>query len=206
MHPDTREIAGHMQALSLAALGRAGYDLTFSQNMHSFASVMAIGEAGHGAELALKARIAQEHPLLLFETLPASKHAAGELTITELFEHGRTVQFSDLPELLWATTGYRMSAAHLKQYVEFGKLRNGVIHFALPPHGDWRSQTLKFLFEVMEPLVQHFWKESIVHATAEWDEVALDGHLEEQLKQADVIVTPGLQELLDAGVDGWRTS
>ena len=66
MHPDTRNIAADMQEFGLATLGRAANDLTFSQNMHDYASSMAIGAAGHGAELIIKARIAQEHPLLLF--------------------------------------------------------------------------------------------------------------------------------------------
>jgi hypothetical protein len=79
---------------------------------------MAVAIAAHGAEIVTKARIAQEHPLLLFNQLPKSTNAPGQLTVTELFEHGRTIQYSELPETLWATTGIRM--ARVDQYQRFG--------------------------------------------------------------------------------------
>jgi hypothetical protein len=163
--------------------------------MHPYASAMAIGQAGHGGEMVLKARIAEEHPLLLFNTLPRSTTASDQLTIAELFEHGRTVQFNELPELLWATTGIRMQ--RVEQFLSFGRLRNGCIHFALPATKDWHGQTIRFLFEVMEPLVQQFWQESIVTHSIAWDDVILDGFLEEQIVEAGVEITPALRAVLD---------
>ena len=70
VHPDTREVAAHMREFGLAILGRAAYDLTFSEMMAPYKHAMAIGHAAHGAEIVIKARIAQEHPLLLFTHLP----------------------------------------------------------------------------------------------------------------------------------------
>jgi hypothetical protein len=107
--------------------------------------------------------------------LPRSTTAEDQLTFSELFAYGRTVQFSDLPELLWADTGIRMG--RVDQYQAFGKLRNGVVHFALPARDHWRDDTIRFLFEVMEPLTQQFWNESIATHSGLWDEVMLDGHL-----------------------------
>ena len=197
MHPDTRQVADHMREFGMATLGRAANDLTFSQNMHGYASAMAIGAAGHGAEMVLKARIAQEHPLLLFATLPKSTTASGELTMTELFDYGRTVMFSELPELLWATTGIRMG--RVEQDQKFGRMRNGTIHFALPVSGDWHGETLRFLFEVIEPLTHLFWHRSIALEALKWDEVALDGFLQELLKDAGAEIVPDLQTILNNG-------
>lgn len=204
MHPDLRGISEDMKQFALAVLSRAAYDLTFSTNMHPYASAMAIGEAGQGAELAIKARIAEEHPLLLFATLPKSKSASGMLTVDELLEHGRTVQFSELPELLWATTGFRME--RVEQFQHFGLLRNACVHFALPPSGNWHSETLRFLFEVVDPIVQHFWKESIANHSLHWDEVMLDGFLEDQLAQAGIEITPSLRASLDNRTPPTRSS
>ena len=108
MHPDTREVAKHMREFGLAILGRAVYDLTFSEMMAPFKHSMAVGLAAQGAAICIKARIAQEHPLLLFNQLPKSTNAEDQLTVGELFEYGRTIQYQELPELLWATTGVRI--------------------------------------------------------------------------------------------------
>lgn len=194
MHPDTRNVAVSMRAFGLAALSRAAYDITFQTNLHRYADAMAISQAGHGAELILKSRIAEEHPLLLFTTLPRSTAAEDQLTFSELFSYGRTVQFSELPELLWAATGIRMD--RVEQYQAFGRLRNGVVHFALPSRAQWHDDTLRFLFEVMEPLTQRFWNESIATHSGLWDEVTLDGHLEARIRDAGVVVTKELAAAL----------
>lgn len=167
----------------MAVLGRAAYDLTFSEMMRPYAHLMAVGQAAQGAELAIKARIAQEHPLLLFNTLPKSVNAPDQLTIQELYEYGRTIQYHELPEVLWATTGLRL--ANVEHFQRFGRLRNASIHFALPVSEDFHTLTLEFLFEVMEPLVRQFWQESIVPHAAVWDEYVYepDG-LRMQLEQA----------------------
>jgi len=90
MHPDTRNIAGSMKDFGLHILGRAIVDATFNEMMKPFAHPLAIVHAAHGAEIVLKARIAQEHPLLIFENLPKSRSTQGDLTITELLDCGRT--------------------------------------------------------------------------------------------------------------------
>src|SRR5436190_21751880 len=103
MHPDTKQVARHLREFGMAVLGRAAYDLTFSEMQRPYAHLMAVGHAANGAELVLKARIAQEHPLLLFDTLPKSANAPDQLTIKELYQYGRTIQYNELPEVLWAT-------------------------------------------------------------------------------------------------------
>ncbi len=196
MHPDTREVAHHMREFGLTILGRATYDVTFSEMTKPFAHAMAVAHAAHGAEIAIKARIAQEHPLLLFKSLPKSTNAENQLTVAELFEYGRTIEFHDLPESLWAATGIRMDG--VEEYQRFGKLRNTIIHFAVPDH-DFACETLKFLFQVMEPLGHRFWDTSILPYASEWDEVAVsDGYLEERLVECGIDITPDLRAALDA--------
>lgn len=48
-----------MREFGLAILGRAVYDLTFSEMMAPFKHSMAVGLAAQGAEISIKARIAQ---------------------------------------------------------------------------------------------------------------------------------------------------
>lgn len=194
MHPDTSKVSEHMRSFGLSTLGRAVVDTTFAEIARPYAHALAVGHAAHGAEIVLKARIAQEHPLLIFEQLPKSKKAEDLLTIVELLEHGRTLMYSDLPERLWATTGARMERA--AEFVEFGKLRNRIIHLAVP-NADVVGATLRFVFEVMDPLVYEFWGESIVPYAEEWDDVvACDGYLGEQLERLGVTAIPSTQVLL----------
>lgn len=195
MHPDTRNVADHLRKFGMAVLGRAAYDLTFSEMMRPYAHLMAVSTAAQGAELVLKARIAQEHPLLLFSTLPKSAHAEDQLTIQELYEYGRTIQYHELPEVLWATTGIRIM--RIEQFQEFGKLRNASVHFAVPEDEDWHTTTLKFLFEVMEPLVNRFWNDSMIPYAADWDEYVWEDALRGQLEQCEIEITPGLEKALD---------
>lgn len=130
----------------------------------------------------------------MFEQLPKSKNADGLLTITELFEHGRTVTYSELPERLWSTTGVRLAKA--ADFIEFGKLRNKIIHFAVP-NVDLPSEVLRFVFEIMEPMMDAFWGESVVPYAEEWDEViASDGYLGEQVSRLGITVAPKTAVLL----------
>jgi hypothetical protein len=195
MHPDTKQVADHLREFGMAVLGRAVYDLTFSEMMRPYAHLIAVGQAAQGAELTIKARIAQEHPLLLFNTLPKSVNAPDQLTIQELYEYGRTIQFNELPEVLWATTGVRLGK--VEQFQRFGRLRNASLHFAVPDSENFHTLTLKFLFEVMEPLVRQFWQKSIIPYAAEWDDYVYqpDG-LRMQLEQSGIEITPELEEAL----------
>ncbi len=82
--------------------------------------VFAVLQAAHAAELLIKAAIAEQHPLLIFSQLPKSTSVNVDLLdIESLFEAGRTIQYNELPEQLWATTGYKIQ--ELKVYTSFGK-------------------------------------------------------------------------------------
>jgi hypothetical protein len=105
------------------------------------------------------------------------------------------VQYNELPELLWATTGIRIKP--LKQFLDFGKLRNSIIHFAVPDT-DYHGEALRFLFQLMEPFVREQWGESIVGRAAVWDEYVWESDgLRLQLEQAGVQIHDWLEFALN---------
>lgn len=194
MHPDTREMATHMKQFGLSILGRAIYDATFAEIMKPFSHALAVVHAAHGAEIVLKARIAQEHPLLVFDRLPPQTSTAGILTGEQLFDHGKTVAYSDLPNLLWASTGHRLTKT--AEYQQFGELRNKIVHFAVPEI-DLSKAALKFCIEVIEPVLEDFWKESAIPYAETWDpEIVVDGYLEKCLMDNGVQISTSVRQRL----------
>lgn len=49
--------------------------------------LLSIVHAAHGAEIFIKARIAEEHPLLIFKSYPKSNTTNDTLSIKELFSY-----------------------------------------------------------------------------------------------------------------------
>lgn len=145
-----------MRDLGLGALSHANRHAAYFSMENPRWPELSILQAAHAAELLIKARIAQEHPLLIFDQLPAPTKAAGpRLDILDLYAHGRTVQWQDLPSRLWAATG--MSVPNERRFVKFGFLRNTVQHFAAPPKLDIAEETLLFVFNVIDPFIHNSW-------------------------------------------------
>ncbi|MBD1842801.1 hypothetical protein H6F89_05125 [Cyanobacteria bacterium FACHB-63] len=121
---------------------------------------MCVVHAAHAAEILLKARVAQEHFLLIFSRLPKSDPNKDALTLAALLENGRTFSYEELPDQLWATTGIRIE--RLNQYREFGRLRNQIIHFSTANAKELNLLTLRYSLEVLDPLVESFWGRSVI--------------------------------------------
>lgn len=157
MHPDCEGMSAHMRELGLGILAQAqknafywDYDDILGRGVFS------ILQAAHASEILMKAAIAQEHPLLIFTQLPKSGSVDdGLLNISDLHRSGRTLQYFDLPERLWATTGYKLQC--LEVFQQFGKLRNTIQHFDSPQNIDFSGQTAKFIYKVIDPLIGYFW-------------------------------------------------
>jgi hypothetical protein len=116
--------------------------------------VVSIVQAAHAGELLIKARIAEEHPLLIFDRVPTTR--PDQLVDVQLLaQEGRTFQYADLPQRLWAATGLHL--ADLKLYQSFGKLRNSVQHFAVPPGVDCSTECLRYVFGVLDPFINGCW-------------------------------------------------
>jgi len=117
--------------------------------------VFAILQAAHASEILIKAAIAQEHPLLIFSQITKSSSTDGELlSISDLLQSGKTIQYSELPERLWTTTGFKLK--ELEVFQQFGKLRNTIQHFALSK-AVFGKETAEFIYKVIDPLISDFW-------------------------------------------------
>ncbi len=196
MHPETKQVSQHMKEFGFHVLGRAIYDATFSEMMSPFSHVLSVVHAAHGAEILVKARIAEEHPLLIFKSYPKSNTTKNALGIKELFEYGRTLMYSELPEVLWATTGYRIK--ELDKYQKFGALRNTIVHFAAPDC-EGSVETLRFAFEVFDPIVRDFWGESFIDYSEYWDDsIISDGYLRDQIKRLNIQMHPETQKQIES--------
>ncbi len=197
MNPETKQVSQHMKEFGLHILGRAIYDATFSEITRPFAHMLSVVHAAHGAEILIKARIAEEHPLLIFKSYPKSNTTKDVLSIKELFKYGRTLIYSELPEVLWATTGYRIK--ELDRYQKFGDLRNIIVHFSAAPDCEASTETLKFALEVLDYIVQDFWGESLIYYSQEWDDVIIsEGYLREQIEQLNIQVHPDTQKQIES--------
>jgi hypothetical protein len=156
MNPALRGIWEHMRNLGLGALSHANRHAAYSSPENPQWSELSVLQAAHAAELLIKARIAQEHPLLIFEQLPRSSQASTTiLDLEDLFKQGRTLQWLDLPERLWATTG--LSVPNKSGFDGFGRLRNGIQHFMPSPDIDYCEETRRFIFGVIDPFINDCW-------------------------------------------------
>jgi hypothetical protein len=190
MHPETKNIWKSMQDLSFHMLGKALRDCTFNEMGAPYAHTMSIVNTAHGAELLLKARIAKEHPLLIFEKLPKPS-GLNILNINSLIENGTTVKYSELPDLLWASTGYAMSAKHKKAFTNFGIERNRIVHLGLPGAGTDSTFVMSFLLETLDYICQDIFEASFVLYADEFDEVTVsEGYLKEQIDDLKLNIHP----------------
>ncbi|MCY3820904.1 MAG: hypothetical protein OXH52_16345 [Gammaproteobacteria bacterium] len=146
----------HMRELGLGALAHANRHAAYSALENPRWPELSVLQAAHAAELLIRARIAEEHPLLAFEQLPSSGRAVGStLDVQDLFNHGRTLRWADLPERLWATTGLAIPGR--SRFDRFGRLRNGLQHFGPAADLDPSDETLRFVFEVVDPFINDCW-------------------------------------------------
>lgn len=156
MNPALNGIWKHMLTVGLGALAHANYHAAFRGLHNRHWPEMSVLQAAHAAELVVKARIAQEHPLLIFERIPPASKARGDiLDLEDLFESGKTIQWRELPDRLWATTGVKLP--NEQAFIDFGRLRNGIQHFGLGQNVRADDETLRFVFSVVDPFINQCW-------------------------------------------------
>jgi hypothetical protein len=112
----TRPVLG----LGLGALAHANWHATTHCQENDYWAELSVLQAAHAAEVLIKARIAEEHPLLIFEQLPGLPADAAPLNLAQLIERGRT--YHELPDRLWACTHIQLP--NIELYRRFGRLRN----------------------------------------------------------------------------------
>lgn len=179
-----------MLELGLAALSHAvRHSAYVDYEANSRWEDLSVLQAAHAAEILFKSRIAQEHPLLIFDTFPKTSDAL--LTTELLFEKGRTIDWSDIPNTLWATTGIQIS--NLDIFKKFGALRNGIQHFGVVPKGiDLSLETLKFIFSVVDPFINKCWGVYAVDCDEDYDS---SEHLPGILLRQEILFLPSPQIL-----------
>lgn len=156
MQEDLREVYKHMIKLGISALTHANSHANYTSWENDMWSELAVLQAAHSAEILIKARIAQEHPLLIFNKIPnLSKVDAELLTFEHLIERGKTIQYSDLPERLWTSTGIKLK--DIEFFNKFGMLRNKIQHFASPKEINCGIETVKFIFNIIDPFINECW-------------------------------------------------
>jgi len=171
MNQDVKEIGLYMAAFAEEVLCDALTEIlhfisqsdSFSQTYpNQFRLGISAVAAAHGAEILIKSVLANEHPLLQFDSkmyqrkLPAND----QVELEHLFEN-QTISFSDLPYALWAATGYKITEVEL--FKSFVKLRNKIQHLSVPPQEEVLSRTLSFLFLVVDPILRYFWKNDLMN-------------------------------------------
>jgi len=145
----------HMIGLGLGALAHANWHANYYSPDNAYWSELSVLQAAHAGEILIKARIAQEHPLLIFEQLPKAQADEAPLSLQRLVESGRTYQFADLPDRLWATTGFKLPA--IERYRTFGRLRNSIQHFTVPRGISVSTEAIRFIYEVIDPFIHACW-------------------------------------------------
>ena len=119
-------------------------------------SELSVLQAAHAGEILVESKIAEEHPLLIFEQIPKCKASGMDaLSLGHFVEHGRTVQFNDLPGRLWATTGIRLQ--NFERYRAFGRLRNDTQHFTIHEQTNSSKEAINFIYCVINPFINLCW-------------------------------------------------
>lgn len=158
MDPDCQSMSPHMKLLGLGILAQAQKNAFYWDYPDTIdRSVFSVLQAAHAIEIFIKAAISQEHPLLIFSQIPKSTNTEGNLlSFKDLLDKGKTIQYSELPERLWAATGYKLKEIEI--YQQFGKLRNTIQHLALPlKKVELSKQTAHFIYKVIDPVIGNFW-------------------------------------------------
>lgn len=156
MNPKLKDVPDYMYHLGLGALKHANWHSHYSSYENPYWPELSVLQASHAAEILIKARIADEHPLLIFDQIPKSTQVKGEyLDFEHLINKAKTIQYGELPELLWATTGIKIK--NINAFKKFAALRNNIQHFAAPKEIDCSLETMKFIYEVIDPFINECW-------------------------------------------------
>ena len=165
---EKEQIFCDMQELGLAALSHV--NRMDDTDKWDELSVLLVA---HATEILFKAKIAQEHPLLIFEKFP--KATDYEISAEDLFLNGHTIEWNSLPNMLWATVDCKLNKKQKEMFVNFGNLRNGIQHFgAVPKSKDHEGlaymEAIKFIYTVLDPLLYKWWKICVIDYSQDYNE------------------------------------
>lgn len=156
MNSELSLMSDHMFELGTSALAHANWHANHVSPDNHMWPQLSVLQAAHAAEILIKARIAKEHPLLIFDQIPKSTQVdSSRLELKHLIEKAKTIQYSELPERLWAATGIKLK--NIEIYKNFGLLRNTIQHFSSPLNVDCSMKTKEFIYQVIDPFIHDCW-------------------------------------------------
>ncbi len=192
--PENELIAAGMHDLSNFLLGKAIYDVTFSEMCRPFVNHLAIIHAVHGAEILIKGKLVAIDPAIIFERKDVEAYYTKGKDLSKLIDKGRTEPYSRLPNLLYRHIKYKIPDKNF--FLEMGIKRNRIIHMGLREE-DPCKLVLEYLFHVVDPIAWDLWNESFVTYSGEYDDVIIaEGYLQEQLLNYKIQVHPKTAKLL----------
>jgi len=157
MDIELESVSQNIRNLGLGALAHANRHAAYYDEVNDKWGELSVLQAAHAAELLVKARIAQVHPLLIFSNLPSVSNQ-DTLSIDKLAEDGRTIEWSDLPKVFKTITSCNFENDGI--FKAFGRLRNSVQHFGIIPNQATTSaslETLKFIYSFIDPFINEHW-------------------------------------------------
>ena len=157
---DKKSIAFKMKHFGLSMVAKGVLSVFSEEGDIPYSHATGIIHIAHGFEILIKARIVEEHPLLIFEKiLRNEKIKESELEFNDILNNGHTIDYKKLPYQLWATTGYKIENQDL--YKEFGNIRNQIIHFSIPKNIILPEKAIRYAFELVEKATNEWWNKSI---------------------------------------------
>lgn len=173
---DKVKIASQMRDFGLSMIAKGTVNATYSEMNEPYSHAMGLIQVANGFEILIKSKIVEEHPLLVFTKIPKETHLTdGNIKLVDLLEYGQTIMYSELPDRLWATTGYKIEPIDL--YKKFGKVRNQIIHFAVPEIS-LSDLTLEFIFTIIEEAINSWWDTTILEYASDYDDMILENIFE----------------------------
>ena len=154
---ELENVSKNILDLGLGALAHANRHAAYQDYVNEKWGELSVLQAAHAAELLVKARIAEEHPLLIFSNLPSVSNQ-DTLSIDKLAEDGKTIDWSDLPKVFKTITGCNFENDGI--FKSFGRLRNSVQHFGIIPNQATTSaslETLRFIYSFIDPFINEHW-------------------------------------------------
>lgn len=153
-----KSIPNDMRELGLVALSHAN---RIEPQTDKWAE-LSILQVAHAMEILIKARIAEEHSLLIFDKLPkptkiGTNGILDELTISKLSEKGHTIEWSFLLYTLWAINNVK--SIDFTEFNKFGNILNSIQHFGICPVDSAVSHltSLQFIYNIIDPFINESW-------------------------------------------------
>ncbi|MDU6441472.1 MAG: hypothetical protein E6559_16505 [Pantoea sp.] len=151
--------------------------------------ILSVLQAAHAMEIFIKARIAQEHPLLILDKYPKESSDGSLLNLSDLMNNATTIQYKDLPARLWAATGIKVE--NVSFYKDFGMLRNKIQHLGIPEGVDFGDMTNRYVYEVIHPFIFKCWGLFSI------DYIEDENYYEDMVsnlieKEVKVVISPGV--------------